>query len=306
MKKLGQDTKEETIKEAIFEYLVYLSEVKKLSDNTIDAYKRDLYQLCGYLSEININILSKIKETHLNSYILKLEREKKASATVARTIVAIRKFMIYERINQHILLDPSERLNSPKVEHASPDVISKLEVDKIFSFAKEENPIAMRDRAILELLYGTGILVSELIALTIDDIVFPYNYLRCKKKKERMVPLGKHAIEALQQYIVNGRKCFGEVKTDESILFLNQRGLPLSRQGIWTIIRSYGDKANLSHALTPKVLRNSFVIHMLENGADLNSIRQLLGHKTVISTQAYQIHQHKKIRDIYDNSHPRA
>lgn len=310
---MQQEAREE-IEEAIVEYLIYLIEIKQLSKNTIESYKRDLYQLYHYLSELKICSLTKIKETHLDSYILKLERENKSSATVARAIVAIRKFMMYEKMNQHILINPAERLKTPKVtsklKQETPQFISKLEVDQVFACVKGNTPIAVRDRAMLELLYGTGILVSELITLTISDVVLPYSYVKCSKKKERLIPLGRHANEALQQYILEGRKHLSEERKEDShgdsILFFNQRGMPLTRQGVWGIVKGYGEKANLHCPLTPKILRNSFIVHMLENGADLESVSQLVGHETIAATQLYQRSNHKRMRDMYNQSHPRA
>lgn len=288
------------------DFLIYMSEIKKASQNTISSYRNDLTKLMKHLEQQGVTDIEKIKETSINSYVLTLEREGKSPATVSRNIASIKAFM-YFLIRKGILReDPSERIKPPKVEKKLPQTLSMEQINGLLEQPDKETKKGIRDKAMLELLYATGLRVSELISIQYDDINIKNKYIRCNNSyKERIIPFGNKAKQALEAYFQGVRaELIG--KLDSNTCFTNLSGEPMSRQGFWKIIKSYGKAAGIQDEITPQILRHSFAVHMMENGADIRSVQELLGYSDVTSTQIYLQAKKGKIRDVYENTHPRA
>ncbi len=287
----------------ISEFLTYLQEVKHATKNTSQAYQNDLKKLQAFLEKQEVSSVSKISETNLNSYVLTLEKEGLSPASVSRNIAAIKAFILYLIRHGVIQGDPSERIKPPKVQKKSPQVIEAALVDKLMEQPDLQTRKGIRDRAILELLYATGIKVSELIAIKVSDINLSARYITCGDRRERNIPFGKSAKAALQAYL-NVRPGYFD-KNGKELLFLNTAGEQLSRQGLWKILKGYAKTVGLDE-LNPNAIRHSFAAHMLENGADLGSVQEFLGHADITTTQAYLTHGYKNSREVYMNTHPRA
>lgn len=291
---------------ALRDFLMYMEDVKNASQNTLLSYKNDIMKLIHYLGKQNITDIEKISETSLNSYVLDMERIGMSPATVSRNIASIKSFTIYLIKKGKLHQDPTERMKSPKVEKKPPHTLSLEEVNSLLEQPKMDTIKGMRDKAMLELLYATGIRVSELISLKVDDINLKNRYIVCcSSKNERMIPFGAMAKQALDIYFQNSREKFPKHK-GEDFCFMNVSGEPMSRQGFWKIIKAYGKSAGITHEITPQILRHSFALHMIENGADVASIQELLGHVDVATTQVYLGSRTRKIRDVYMGAHPRA
>lgn len=288
------------------EFITYMTEVKKASSNTITSYYNDLSKLIHYLSDNNIKEAEKISETSLNSYILSMEREGKSPATVSRNIASIRSFVLYLIKNGQLKHDPCERMKAPKFEKKPPQILTLDQVSGLLKQPNEATIKGMRDKAMLELLYATGIRVSELISIKLEDLNLRNKFLRCSHdNRERIIPFGNMAKQALDTYLIKARpQLIGDIKTD--LVFTNISGEAMSRQGFWKIIKSYGKNAGIEEEITPQILRNSFAVHMIENGADLKSIQELLGHSDISTTQMYLKCRNKKITEVYAQAHPRA
>lgn len=293
------------IKNVIGEFVVYLRTVKKTSHNTVVSYERDLRKMERYLAEQKVTELSMVSETFLNSYMLYLEREKLSPATVSRNVAAIRAFYHYLMRERRISEDPSEKLRPPRVERRVPEILSVDEVDLLMRQPDTETVKGLRDKAMLEILYATGIRVSELIHLKVEDVHLPLGYISCSEPdRERVVPFGRAAGEALKKYLEHGR-C-GLLKGEDcDCLFLNCSGKPMSRQGFWKVLKGYGKEAGIRTDLTPYTLRHSFAAHLIQNGADLKSVQEMLGHSDVSTTQMYLNMGIYQMRTVYNKSHPR-
>ena len=288
----------------INDFIKYLEEVKQSSKNTLQAYQNDLKKLQLFLEKHNINLVTKISETSLNSYILSLEKEGLSPASVSRNIAAIKSFLLY--LIKHGQLsgeDPSERIKPPKVPKKSPQIINTSLVDKLLQQPDKHSKKGIRDRAMLELLYATGIKVSELLSMKETDINLSGRYITCGDKRERNIPIGKSAKAALQEYLSIRSVNFN--KKDSDILFLNSSGEKLSRQGLWKILKIYAKLAGIED-INPNAIRHSFAAHMIDNGADLGSVQEFLGHADITTTQLYLTQSYKNSREVYMNTHPRA
>jgi integrase/recombinase XerD len=291
---------------ALQDFLIYMSLVKKASANTIASYRNDLTKLIRHLDQQNIVEVSKISETSINSYILSMEREGMSPATVSRNIAAIKAFIFF-LIRKGILHeDPTERIRSPKVEKKPPHTLSLEQINGLLEQPNNNSKKGIRDKAMLELLYATGIRVTELISINMEDVNLKNKYIRCNStNKERIIPFGNKAKQALEIYF---QKVRSEIlgKMESNVCFTNLSGEPMSRQGFWKIIKSYGKSAGIEDEITPQILRHSFAVHMMENGADIKSVQELLGYSDVTSTQVYMQARKGKIRDVYESTHPRA
>ncbi len=287
----------------INEFVTYLHEIKHASANTIGAYQNDLKKLAAYLDKQGIGTVQKISETSLNSYILSLEKEGMTSASVSRNIASIKAFLLFLLKNGKITGDPSERIRPPKVIKKAPQVIPPDLIDRLLKQPDEKTNKGIRDRAMLELLYATGMKVSELISLKVSDINLAGRYLACGEKRERIVPFGKTAKSALQEYSKIRDSAF--VKGETEILFLNSSGEQLTRQGFWKILKAYANEVGIQE-INPNIIRHSFAAHLLENGADLLSVQEFLGHADISTTQLYLSRNYKSSRDVYMSTHPRA
>ena len=286
-------------------YIQYLQIVKKTSDNTVASYKRDLTKLILFLREHNIDDFKMVTFTDLNSYILHLEKEGCATSTVSRTVSAIKSFFTYLFHEKIIENDPAINLKAPKIVKKIPDILTVEEMDKLLSIP-DDSPKGIRDKAMLELLYATGLKVSEIISIKLYDINISLRYIRfMDKERERIVPFGMPAQKALNTYLAIASEQVLSEKNTEKYLFLNYTGEPMSRQGFWKIIKQYGEKAGFGDKITPHIFRHSFAVHMVENGADLKTIQEMLGHADISTTQVYSSFVHTGISAIYDKAHPR-
>jgi integrase/recombinase XerD len=290
----------------IVSFIEYLHNVKKTTVNTELSYQRDLRKMEAYFVHQNINELSKVTYTNLNSYILYLERNGFAVATISRNIASIKAFFNYLFKEGKISNDVTELLKSPKIEKKVPDVLTVEEVELLLKQPINSTPKEIRDKAMLELLYATGIRVTELISLKCLDINYNMGYIICHdKNKERIIPFGKKASVALEQYMNIARSFLVDDETN-LILFTNCSGKPMSRQGFWKLIKYYAKKANIKSEITPHTLRHSFAAHLVENGADLKSVQEMLGHSDISTTQIYASMSHNRIREVYKKAHPRG
>ncbi len=291
---------------ALQDFLAYMADVKKASANTISSYRNDLTKLIRHLEQQNISEIERVSETSLNSYILAMEREGMSPATVSRNIASMKAFIFFLIRKGKLHGDPSERIKAPKVEKKLPHTLTPDQVNGLLEQPDKESRKGIRDRAMLELLYATGLRVSELISVNYEDINLKNKYIRCNSSnKERIIPFGNKAKQALEAYFQKVRaELLGRI--DSNICFTNLSGEPMSRQGFWKIIKSYGRSAGIEAEITPQVLRHSFAVHMMENGADIRSVQELLGYSDVTSTQVYLQAKKGKIRDVYENTHPRA
>lgn len=294
------------IENELDEFINYLVEVKGASKNTVLSYQRDLHKLVTFLNEQGITTADNISETSLNSYILHMEKQGLASSTVSRNIASMKAFMLYLLKAQKIHTDPTDRIKPPKVDKKLPGILTIEQVTKLLEGPDLSCKKGMRDKAMLELLYATGIRVSELITLKVQDINYKSSFVICRsEQKERMIPFGSIAKKALSDYMNKARnEIIGEVQTE--YLFTNRLGQPMSRQGFWKLIKKYALDVGIKEELTPRILRHSFAAHLIAGGADLKSVQEMLGHSDISTTQVYLGSANKKVRDVYINTHPRA
>ncbi len=301
------------MKEDIDGFLNYLTVEKGFSANTIDAYNNDLKQLAEFAGRESTkkNVMpswASFGRQNMLSYLLDLKERNYAVTTVARKVAAAKSFFSFMVAEGKIKSNPMENITSPKVGKPLPDAISISQVRQLINQpAKLSTPESKRDGAMLELLYASGMRVSELISLNLNDIDIKNGSVRCfgKGNKERMVPIYRQAAKAVEEYIEQVRPRL--VHSDaERALFVNQRGDRLTRQGLWQILKAYAKSAGLSKQVTPHTLRHSFATHMLNGGADLRSVQELLGHANISTTQIYTHLTSEHIRRTYDKAHPRA
>lgn len=294
------------MEDAIQRFIRYLHKTKKASSNTEVSYERDLKKLQKYLmEEQQVTEWEKVTATNLNSYMLYLEREKFAASTISRNVASIRAF--YQYMNKKGLVpgDISEELKPPKIEKKVPDILTVNEVDLLLKQPKGDSAKGLRDKAMLELLYATGIRVSELIHLKVDDINMKMSYIHCSERnKERIIPFGNTAKKALSAYVDKGRKdLLHGIDNDE--FFVNCSGGAMSRQGFWKVLKGYARDAGIEVDITPQTLRHSFATHLIQNGADLKSVQEMLGHADISTTQIYLNMSINKMREVYTKAHPR-
>jgi integrase/recombinase XerD len=287
-------------------FINFLEKDKRLSLNTLQSYRRDIEQYMSYLRDINLNNITSTNKTTIIAYLLHLQKKGRATSTISRNLASIRSFYQYITKNKIIEKDPTIELESPKVEKKLPQILSTQEVELLLDQPKCTDLKGFRDKAMLELLYATGIRVTELISLDVDDVNMEIGFITCSKgSRERMIPIGSIAINALQEYMSKARG-FLIQSNDEKALFVNINGGRLTRQGFWKIIKQYKNQAKINKDITPHTLRHSFAAHLLENGADLRSIQEMLGHSDISSTQIYAQIAKNKIKEIYKKTHPRA
>lgn len=293
--------------EALVERFVnFLEKDKRLSMNTLQSYRRDIEQYFTYLRGINLQNISNSNKTTVITYLLFLQKKGRATSTISRNLASIRSFYQYMTKNKLIDQDPTIELESPKVEKKLPQILSPEEVELLLEQPQCVDMKGYRDKAMLELLYATGIRVSELIQLDEQDLNIDMAYIKCNKgSRERMIPIGSIAIGALKEYLKKSRPLLIQ-RMDEKALFVNVNGGRLTRQGFWKIIKQYKNQAQISKDITPHTLRHSFAAHLLENGADLRSIQEMLGHSDISSTQIYAQIAKNRIKEVYKKTHPRA
>lgn len=290
----------------IDQFISYLHNTKKTSENTEMSYRRDLNKVLKYMKEQGIAEVSEITVTHLHSYILYLEKNHFAAATISRNIASIKAFYHYLFKEGKVSEDISEVLKPPKIEKKIPEILSEEQVNRLLEQPGMGSPKEIRDKAMLELLYATGIRVTELISLKVTDVNLKLGFIVCRdNNKERVVPFGREAKNALLRYLESARRDMIE-NEEEDTLFVNYSGQPMSRQGFWKLIKYYAKKAGIEEDITPHTLRHSFAAHLVENGADLRSVQEMLGHSDISTTQIYAAMNHNHIREVYAKAHPRG
>ena len=286
-------------------FLEFLQNDKKLSDNTLQSYNRDIKLYCNYLAENDLDMV-KTDGEGIKTYLDNLKERGKAVSTVSRNLASLRSFYQYLYRAKVITEDPTMDIESPKIERKPPKVLTSEQVELLLEQPKCVDLKGYRDKAMLELVYATGIRVTELISLNVSDVNLSEEYIKCSgKAKERIIPIGSLAVNALREYIEKSRSILLKDENDKA-LFVNINGQRLTRQGFWKIIKQYKTQANIDVDITPHTLRHSFAVHLLENGAELRAIQEMLGHSDISSTQVYAQIGQNRIKDVYMKSHPRA
>ena len=286
-------------------FLEFLKDDKKLSDNTLQSYKRDIEQYEQYVSTNKINY-AKVTEEDIKAYMEYLEKGNKKKSTISRSLASIRSFYQFLIRTKKIKKDPTKNIESPKIEKRVPNILTSKEVELLLEQPKNIDLKGTRDKAMLEFAYATGMRVTEIISLNIDDLNLDEGYVVCKtRNKARNIPLGSMSLNALKEYITDARQYLIKDE-EEDALFVNVNGTRLTRQGFWKIIKYYKEQAHITKDITPHVLRHSFATHLLQNGADLKSIQAMLGHSDISSTQVYMQFQDPSIKNAYKKAHPRA
>ncbi|MCF6096708.1 site-specific tyrosine recombinase XerD [Thermovorax subterraneus] len=295
------------MEEMVRQFLNFISVERGLAPNTIESYYRDLQNYLRFLKSQNITDLKFTSKTTIISYLLLMQKNGKASSSISRACAAIKSFYHFLMRERYIDEDPTINLNTPKLEKKLPRVLTVEEVEKLLEQPDIRDPLGFRDKTMLELLYSTGIRVSELISLTTEDVNLDMGFLRCtgKGSKERIVPIGSFAITYLKEYINNVRRLLVKDKNSD-VLFVNHFGKALTRQGFWKIIKKYAKMAGIDKEITPHTLRHSFATHLIENGADLRAVQEMLGHADISTTQIYTHLTKTRIKEVYDKTHPRA
>ena len=286
-------------------FLEFLQNEKKVSDNTLQSYRRDIVYYNKYLESNKINY-AKVKDEDVKDYLDHLQEIGKKSSTVSRNLASIRSFYQFLVRNKKVKSDPTNNIQSPKVEKKAPSVLTAQEVELLLDQPKDIDLKGTRDKAMLEFAYATGMRVTEIISLDVENVNLDEGYVVCKSAtKQRNIPLGTMSLKALKEYIEEARPIL--IK-DESVkaLFVNINGQRLTRQGFWKIVKYYKEQAHITKDITPHVLRHSYATHLLQNGADLKAIQTMLGHSDISSTQVYMQFQNDGLKNIYKKAHPRA
>ena len=287
-------------------FITFIHQVKKASRNTELSYQRDLVKMAEYLEGQGITEPGKVTQTSLQSYVLELEGQGKAPTTISRSIASIKAFFAFALDQGYTAVNPAQSLKPPRVEKKLPEVLSVEEIDRLLSQPSGRTPKEIRDRAMLELVYATGIRVSELISLRISDVNMQLRYVSSMSHgRMRMIPFGTAAQRALADYLENGRPGLAR-SSGEEILFLNCSGGTMSRQGFWKILKHYAHRAGIEADITPHTLRHSFAVHMIAGGADLRAVQEMLGHSDISSTQMYvsMVRDREWLKVSYE-AHPR-
>ncbi len=284
----------------------FLVREKHASDNTVNAYMKDLEHFEDFVMSRGIARITDVSNSDIVAYLMELKKQGRSKSTVNRRLTSIRTFYKFLLKEGRVRENPAEDIKSPRIEKKDIEFLSIDEVNKLMTLP-DESIKGLRDRAILELMYATGIRASELIDMKLDDLNMRMGFVKCtgEHSKARIIPIGRPARHALEDYVYDARPVLLKKSTNEK-LFVNYAGESMTRQGLWKILKEYGEEAGLKIRLTPQVLRNSFAVHMLQNGADIKSIQELMGHEDIAATQAYLAVTKNRIKDVYDRAHPRA
>ncbi|MDT2708153.1 site-specific tyrosine recombinase XerD [Enterococcus gallinarum] len=296
------------MKEQIIDYLHYLTIERGLSQNTRKSYERDLEQYLTFLTEQHIKDWQAVDRVLILSFLQQLQQSGKSSATIIRMVSSLRRFHQFLRQERFTDHDPMQHIDSPKKQQKLPDTLTLSEVERLIETPDTKEVLGIRDRAILEVMYATGLRVSELIGLQLKDLHLSMGLLQTTGKgdKERIVPLGDLAIQWIETYLEEARPFLTRKHPEESHLFVNNHGKQLSRQGIWKNLKALVRKAGITKNVTPHTLRHSFATHLLENGADLRTVQELLGHADISTTQIYTHITKKRMTEVYKQHFPRA
>jgi len=289
-------------------YIRHLALERGLSDNTLFAYRNDLLRYVKYLQGKKISRTEQITPLLLQDFIGQLYDIGLGSSSLARNISAIRGFHQFLMLNDLATSDPTETLETPRLKRQLPAVLSVSEMEKILQQPDTKHPLGIRDRAMLEVLYGCGLRISELLNLTLNNLHLPDQLvlIRGKGSKERLVPIGEEAIRWVKTYLGRVRPVLASGTASKYVVFLNRRGLPLTRMGFWKILRKYVVLAGVNGEVHPHTFRHCFATHLLENGADLRAVQELLGHQDISTTQIYTHISQKQLKQIYKQYHPRS
>jgi len=290
--------------ELLEKYKSYLAG-NKLLKNTAAAYVSDAGHFISYLTGKGYADFSSVDKKVVAAFAMQLEQECKAASTVARHIASLRHFFAFLMTVDAVKSNPAEHIKPPKQHKKLPEILTMEEVTKFLEGTYGSDSKTVRDKTMLELLYATGIRVSELIDLNVDDVNLKAGYIRCRKQREkRIVPVGRMALSALDTYLNRVRATIAS--SEEQALFVNMTGKRMTRQGFWKIVRFYAERAGIEKPITPHTLRHSFAAHLLENGADIYAVQMMMGHADISSTQIYAKLMNHKLRDVYIKAHPRA
>ncbi len=293
------------MEDQVLEFINYLHNIKKASENTRLSYRRDLMKMVAYFHSKGIDDAFIITDQDMTSYLLYLEKNSFTAATISRNIASMKAFFHYFLKEGKISHNPAESLKAPKIVKKAPEILTTVEVVKLLDQPSGDTPKDLRDKAMLELLYATGMRVTELITLKTTDLNLAMGYVECHDEdKERIIPFGNEAKQALLKYLAHSRDVMVDNK-EETALFVNCSGVPMSRQGFWKLIKHYAKKAGIETDITPHTLRHSFAAHLVENGADLKSVQEMLGHSDISTTQMYANMSKNRLKDVYNKAHPR-
>ena len=287
-------------------YENYLTKVKQSSSNTIASYMRDIRQFAEWLKhDSNTDVLD-VEQTVISSYLHHLEHDGRSSATISRTLASLKNFYAYLVSSGFLEKTPVTDIHIDRGEKKLPQILTGREIELLLSQPVCVDAKGYRDKAMLEVMYATGIRVSELIALDIDDVNLEQGIIKCNNaKKSRIIPLYPAAMRALNIYLREIRDSM-LADPEEQALFVNISGVRMSRQGFWKILKHYQATAHIEKEITPHTLRHSFAVHLLENGADLGSLQELMGHCDISSTQLYTQMINQKLKSVYEKCHPKA
>ncbi|GMA60677.1 site-specific tyrosine recombinase XerD [Alicyclobacillus fastidiosus] len=293
--------------EWIQRFVEYLTVERGLSTNTLESYERDLHTFESYLVKRGSCVVQDVQQHHIIAFLGYLHEAGRANSTISRNLASIRSFFHFLIREDFILQDPTVHVDTPKIEKRLPRVLTPEEVESLLRAPDQKSPSGLRDYAMLELLYATGIRVSELVSLQATDVHLSSGFLRCMGKggKERIIPIGEYAVHALSSYLERARPHFVR-KTKHEALFLNHHGMQMSRQGFWKILKKYAQEAGILKDITPHTLRHSFATHLLERGADLRAVQEMLGHADISTTQIYTHVTKGRLKEIYAAAHPRS
>lgn len=295
------------MQETLTDFFHYLKVERGLSENTLQSYHRDLNKYALFLkNNYQLEKWDTVTRSHVLQFLYELNDQNKSSATISRALSSIRLFHQFLIRENYTTTDASLHIDSPKKERKLPKILSTEEVDKLLSLP-QDGPFGQRNKAMLEVLYATGLRVSELLSLKLTDLHLTMGFVRCvgKGQKERIVPLGKMAQKAVEIYLNQGRQALLKRKQNE-YLFLNHHGAAMTRQGFWKVLKTIALQAEIKKEITPHTLRHSFATHLLENGADLRAVQEMLGHADISTTQIYTHVTKTRLKDIYQSYHPRA
>jgi integrase/recombinase XerD len=289
-------------------FIQYLTLERDLSRNTLESYKRDLAQYVHFIQHQGIAAWRETGKAHIMAYLNELKKIGRASATLSRTMVSLRAFYQFLLKERQIDQDPSLNLETPKMEKKLPGILSIQDIEILLEAPLTSQANGSRDKAMLELLYATGIRVTELTSLNLDDVNLQMGYIRCvgKAGKERMIPIGSMSARCLEAYITGMRSKLLKQSEALDALFIGHLGTRMTRQGFWKIIKRYAQETRILKPITPHTLRHSFAAHLLENGADLRTVQEMLGHADISTTQIYAQITKAKMKEVYNRTHPRA
>lgn len=295
------------MQDKIEEFILQIHKEKDTSSNTEISYKRDLRKFTEYISEHSKKSISEITREDLVQYIEILKGLGRAPSTISRNIASLKAYFNFLCQKGYIDKNPAQGIKAPKIEKKAPGILSLKEIDALLRQPSNKTPKELRDKAMLELLYATGMRVTELITLKMQDINIRLEYIICHdRKKDRVIPFGTESKNALVEYLKDGRDALIGEDKDSDILFPNCSGGEMSRQGFWKLIKSYGKKAGITAEITPHTFRHSFAAHLVENGADLRAVQEMLGHSDISTTQIYMTAGNKRVREVYAKAHPKA